>query len=80
MTRNEIEVIVTEMLMDKLNISETEVNLGSTMKDMGAESLDEIEMVIEIEKNFKISIPDNLEMEAQNISGICNFIEMKLST
>lgn len=80
MIRKEIEAIVTEMLIDKLNISESEVNLDSSMKDMGADSLDEIEMVIEIEKKFSISIPDNLELESQNITGICNFIEKKIST
>lgn len=54
MTQKEIEAIVTEILIDKLNISDTEFILDSTSKDMGADSLDEVEMVIEIEKIFSI--------------------------
>jgi acyl carrier protein len=75
MTRQKIESIVTEILMDKLKISETKINLDSTMKDLGADSLDEIEIVIEIEQKFSISIPDYIDPEAQKISSLCNFIE-----
>ena len=79
MTRQEIESIVTEILKDKLNISETKINLDSTLKELGADSLDEVEIVIEIEQTFTVSFPDDLEMEAQKISGLCNFIEKEFS-
>ncbi len=79
MSRKEIETILTEILMDKLEIPETKISLESTMKDLGADSLQEVEIILEIEQKFTISIPDDLEMEAQKISSLCNFIEKKLS-
>ncbi len=79
MTRQEIETIVTEILIDKLNISASKINLDSTLKDLGADSLQEVDIIIELENIFSISIPDYLDPEAQKISSLCNFIEKKFS-
>lgn len=78
MNHQEICTIVTEILMEKLGISETKISSESTMKDIGADSLDEVEIILEIEHKFGISIPDNIIPEVQNIGSLCNYIEKEL--
>lgn len=75
MKQQEIETILTEILMDKLAISKTEISSKSTMKDLGADTLDEIEIIIELEHKLGIDIPDGIMPEAQNIGSLCSSIE-----
>ena len=79
MNLQEIETIVSKIIMEKLGISEADISHESTLKDLGANDLQEVEIILEIEQKFTISIPDDLELEAQKISSLCNFIEKKLS-
>ena len=78
MNLQEIEAIVTEILKDKLGISKTEISLESTMKDLGANSLEQVEIVLELEKKFDFAIPDDIKPELQNIGSLCKYIEKKL--
>jgi acyl carrier protein len=45
----EIEKKVTEILVTKLGISKTEFNPEFTLKDLGADSLDEVEIILDLE-------------------------------
>jgi len=78
MNLQEIETIVSELLIEKLVISETEISFKSAIKDLGADSLDEVEIIIEIEKKFGITIPDDDILQIQNIGELCEYIEKKL--
>ena len=75
MKQQEIETILTEILLDKLGISETDTSAESTMKDLGADTLDEIEIVLELEKRLGIAIPDYILPKLQSIGSFCNSIE-----
>jgi len=79
MNQQEIKTIVTETLIDKLRILETEISPETTMKDYGADSLDEVEIIMQLEKKFGIEIPDDFNPEERNIGGLCKYIEKKLS-
>ncbi|MBI5218526.1 MAG: acyl carrier protein [Bacteroidia bacterium] len=79
MNLQEIKTIVTEILTDKLGISETEINFESTMKDLGADSFDEVEIILELEHKFGISIPDDIIQEVQNIESLCIYIEKQIT-
>ncbi len=50
----EIETKVTEILMNKLGISETVISFESTLKDLGADSLEKIEIITDLEKEYGI--------------------------
>jgi acyl carrier protein len=51
--------IVKKIIIDKLGVDEAEVTLeASFTNDLGADSLDTVELVMEFEKEFNISIPD----------------------
>ena len=50
---------VKAIIVDKLGVDESEVvNEASFTNDLGADSLDTVELIMEFEKEFNISIPD----------------------
>lgn len=79
MNQHEIEIKVTEILMNNLGISETGISFESTLKDLGADSLEQIEVILELEKEFGITIPDDITPEVQNIGSLCKYIENEIS-
>ncbi len=63
---SEIEEKVKAIIVDKLSVDEAEVkNEASFSNDLGADSLDTVELIMEFEKQFGITIPDD---QAEKIS------------
>ena len=59
---------VTKIIVEKLGIADSEVTPeASFTTDLGADSLDTVELIMEFEKQFDISIPD---AEAENIKTV----------
>ncbi|GAA5225237.1 acyl carrier protein [Membranihabitans marinus] len=59
---------VKKIIVDKLGVDESEVTPeASFTNDLGADSLDTVELIMEFEKEFDISIPDE---EAENIQTV----------
>ena len=59
MTKEEIVKQVKEIIVDKLGVEESEVTeTASFTNDLGADSLDTVELLMEFEKVFGIKIPD----------------------
>lgn len=64
---------VKAIIVDKLGVDESEVTAeASFTNDLGADSLDTVELIMEFEKEFNISIPDE---EAENITTVGQAIE-----
>jgi acyl carrier protein len=64
----DIEAKVKAIIVDKLGVDESEITLESNFtNDLGADSLDTVELIMEFEKEFDISIPDE---DAENISTV----------
>lgn len=64
----EIASKVKAIIVDKLGVDENEVTpAASFTNDLGADSLDTVELIMEFEKEFGISIPDE---EAEKISTV----------
>ena len=62
---SEVAERVKAIIVDKLSVEETEVtNEASFTNDLGADSLDTVELIMEFEKEFGISIPDD---QAQSV-------------
>ena len=60
MANQEIAAKVKEIIVDKLNVDASEVTeAASFTNDLGADSLDTVELIMEFEKEFGISIPDD---------------------
>lgn len=65
---SEIAARVKKIIVDKLGVDESEVvNEASFTNDLGADSLDTVELIMEFEKEFNISIPDE---QAETISTV----------
>ncbi len=65
---SEIAEKVKAIIIDKLGVEASEVTTeASFTNDLGADSLDTVELIMEFEKEFNISIPDE---QAENISTV----------
>lgn len=64
---------VKSIIVDKLGVEESEVTLeASFTNDLGADSLDTVELIMEFEKEFNIAIPDD---QAEKISTVGQAVE-----
>ena len=65
---SDIAAKVKEIIVDKLGVDESEVTPeASFTNDLGADSLDTVELIMEFEKEFNIGIPDD---QAESISSV----------
>jgi acyl carrier protein len=65
---SEITEKVKAIIIDKLGVEESEVTPeASFTNDLGADSLDTVELIMEFEKEFNVSIPDD---QAENIGTV----------
>ena len=67
---------VKAIIADKLDVEETEVTPeASFTNDLGADSLDTVELIMEFEKEFGISIPDDKAETIQSVGDAIKYIE-----
>ncbi len=65
---SDIAAKVRAIIVDKLGVDESEVtNEASFTNDLGADSLDTVELIMEFEKEFDLAIPDD---QAEKISTV----------
>ncbi|MEP2771565.1 MAG: acyl carrier protein [Fulvivirga sp.] len=75
----DIQNKITQILVDKLGIAETEVTADANfVKDLGIDSLDYAELVMEFEQTFDIRIPDEDAEQLQTINQAVNYIDKKM--
>ena len=67
---------VTKIIVDKLGVDESEVtNEASFTNDLGADSLDTVELIMEFEKEFDIAIPDEEAEKIQTVGMAVSYLE-----
>lgn len=67
---------VKKIIIDKLGVDEAEVtNEASFTNDLGADSLDTVELIMEFEKEFNIAIPDDQAENIQTVGDAVSYIE-----
>ena len=72
----EIADKVKAIIVDKLSVDEAEVKPeASFANDLGADSLDTVELIMECEKEFKISIPDDQAEKISTVGDAIAYIE-----
>lgn len=62
------------IIVDRLAVEESEVTLDKTLRDLSADSLDSVELIMEVEKAYNIAIPDADVEKLTNIQSIVNYI------
>ena len=73
---SEIESRVKAIIVDKLGVDEAEVKPeASFTNDLGADSIDTVELIMEFEKAFGISIPDDQAEKISTVADAIKYIE-----
>ncbi|UVP65853.1 acyl carrier protein [Bacteroides fragilis] len=73
---SEIASRVKAIIVDKLGVEESEVTETAKLtNDLGADSLDTVELIMEFEKEFGISIPDDQAEKIGTVQDAVAYIE-----
>ena len=73
---SDIEAKVKAIIVAKLSVDESEVkNEASFANDLGADSLDLVELIMEFEKEFGITIPDDQSEKISTVGDAIAYIE-----
>jgi acyl carrier protein len=76
----EVKDKVIDIICQKLDVSKDKVAMETKYaEDLGADSLDQAELVMEFEDEFDISIPDDAEGKIKTIGDTVKFIEEQLA-
>ena len=71
---------VKAIIVDKMGVDESEVTPeASFTNDLGADSLDTVELIMEFEKEFEISIPDDKAESISTVGDAISYIEAALN-
>ena len=75
----DIQKKISAILIDKLGIPDSEITPdASFVRDLGIDSLDYAELVMEFEQTFDIKIPDDDAEKMQTIGQAVNYIQSKI--
>ena len=67
---------VKEVIVEQLNVAPEEVKPEAKfVEDLGADSLDVVEMIMALEEKFEIEIPDSEAEKIQTVQDVLDFIE-----
>ena len=70
---------VREIIVEQLGVDESDVTMDThLMKDLEAESLDAVEIIMAIEDEYGIEIPDEDAEKFQSVSDLVKFVEANL--
>ncbi len=73
---SDIATKVKAIIVDKLGVDEKEVTpTASFTNDLGADSLDTVELIMEFEKEFNIAIPDDQAEKIGTVGEAVSYIE-----
>lgn len=76
---SDIAAKVKTIIVDKLGVDENEVTIeASFTNDLGADSLDTVELIMEFEKEFSIAIPDDQAEKISTVGEAISYIENNL--
>lgn len=80
MTNEEIFGKVKDLVAKHLNIDDKEITReASFIEDLGADSLDTVELIMSFEEEFNIEIPDEDAENIKNVENVVKYIEQHLS-
>lgn len=73
---SEVKQKVVEIIVNKLSVEESKVTENAHfINDLGADSLDTVELIMELEKEFNISIPDDQAEKIATVGDAIAYIE-----
>ena len=79
MKMEEITARLKEIVVDRLDVEEDQIKPeASFVEDLGADSLDIVELIMGIEEEFDIEIPDEDAEKLTNVGEAMNYVKGKL--
>lgn len=76
---SEVKQKVVEIIVNKLSVEESKVTENAHfINDLGADSLDTVELIMEFEKQFSVEIPDEDAKDIATVGDAIKFLENKL--
>lgn len=70
-----------KVLIDTLSISQEQIVPDARFKEeLGVDSLDMVELIMEIENHFKITVPDEAAEEIQTVGQAENYVRVRVAT
>lgn len=79
-TREEIEEKVCEIVSEQMGVDKSEITTATSfVNDLNADSLDTVELVMELEDEFDTSIPDEEAEKLQTVGAAVDFIEKQMA-
>jgi acyl carrier protein len=76
---NDIEDTVKSIIVEKLGVDESDVTTDASItNDLGADSLDTVELIMEFEKEFDLTIPDEEAEEIATVGDAIEYLEEKV--
>jgi len=78
MADEEIVSRVKKVILDKLEVKEEQIVEGASFTgDLGADSLDRTELIMGLEDEFKVEIPDSVSEKFQTVGDVIKFLSEK---
>lgn len=75
---NDIEDTVKSIIVEKLGVDESDVTSDASFtNDLGADSLDTVELIMEFEKEFDLTIPDEEAEDIATVGDAIDYLESK---
>ena len=79
MTKEEILAKVKNVVAEKLNVGEDQVTLEAKfVEDLGADSLDQVELIMALEDEFELKIPEDEAEQLNNVGVAVDYIVTKV--
>ena len=80
MQMEEVMAKLKDIVVDRLNVEEDQVKPdASFVEDLGADSLDIVELIMGIEEEFDIEIPDEEAEKLSNVGEALEYVKKKLN-
>jgi len=77
---SDISAKVKGIIVEKLGVDDSEVTPeASFTNDLGADSLDTVELIMEFEKEFNVSIPDEQAENIQTVGDAISYLEKEIA-
>ncbi len=77
----EVDAKIKEIIVNKLGVDESQITPeASFTNDLGADSLDTVELVMEFEKAFNVQIPDEDAEKIATVGDAIKYMQSKLGT
>ena len=75
---NDLEAKVKEIIVEKLGVEESDITRDASFtNDLGADSLDTVELIMEFEKEFDVTIPDEDAEQIATVGDAIDYVEEK---